>query len=103
MTNIRTQHAGGSLTWLDRAACRTDPDRMFPPLGDRHALSEAKAVCRTCPVIALCLRAALAEEGRASARNRYGVRGGCSPYARFRLYQQRASAQTTNQPKEPTR
>lgn len=49
--------------WRDRAACRhTDSDLFFPAGSTGDAVEQidaAKAVCRTCPVHAACLRFAL--------------------------------------------
>jgi len=50
--------------WRERARCRDEHPELFYPVGlgtaaDRQA-EAAKAVCRTCPVRALCLEVALA-------------------------------------------
>ena len=55
------------MTWSDAAACKAAPARLFfPPTQEspqRAAVREAKAkaICRTCPVIAQCLDAGLNE------------------------------------------
>ena len=51
------------MDWRHRAACREyDPETWFPVGNSGPALeqeNEAKAICRTCPVISGCLRWAL--------------------------------------------
>lgn len=62
--------------WQERAACRgADSTVFFPTTEESHATREAqtrqaKAVCRRCPVVAICLDHAL------RAREPYGVWGG---------------------------
>ena len=57
--------------WTEQAACADhDPDLFFPHPTEDDKLDAAKAICRTCPVIAQC-RAA-------GAREPYGVWGGQS-------------------------
>lgn len=50
--------------WRQRAACRGEDPELFFPVGTTGpALDQvelAKAICRSCPVIAECLAAALA-------------------------------------------
>ena len=62
--------------WRDRAACRdVDPDLFFPVGNTGPALldiKEAKAVCRRCDVVDICLQWALDE------RQDHGVWGGMS-------------------------
>lgn len=57
--------------WVKQGACRDDPDAMHP--GTLAAeIENAKAICRTCPVIERCLQWAL-ETGE-----QWGVWGGLS-------------------------
>lgn len=70
--------------WRDRAACRTDPDRMFPD-NNSVGIDQAKEVCRSCPVWRQCLRDALAV-----GDNEYGIRGGMTPGERRALAKQMA-------------
>jgi hypothetical protein len=61
--------------WPDRAACKGYPQHIFfPERGD--STSEAKAICRTCPVIGECL------DWAKKAPEKYGVWGGQSPKKR---------------------
>jgi WhiB family redox-sensing transcriptional regulator len=66
--------------WMDDALCaQTDPDLFFPETkGGSHA-TEAKKVCRECPVREQCLAYAL-EHGEL-----HGIWGGLSPKERARL------------------
>jgi WhiB family redox-sensing transcriptional regulator len=70
--------------WLVRGACRgegIDPELFFPTGTSGPALlqlAEAKAVCRRCPVVADCLRWALATRS-------VGVWGGTSENDRMLL------------------
>lgn len=76
---------GGTLSssWTDHAACSDkDPEMFFPDSGDRKAVEQAKAVCRTCPVVNECLTHALMYE-----RN-FGVWGGTTPEERRHLRRQ---------------
>ncbi|MFE9705465.1 WhiB family transcriptional regulator [Streptomyces sp. NPDC005930] len=49
--------------WREHAACRTEDPDLFFPIGTTGPAAlqteQAKAVCRTCPVQAQCLRWAL--------------------------------------------
>jgi len=69
--------------WRQRAACRgADPELFFPVGTAGPALDQverAKAICRSCPVIAECLAAALA--GGEDA----GIWGGLTEDERRRL------------------
>lgn len=50
--------SGEDATWRDFAACaETDPEIFFPEKGG--SVSDAKKVCRACPVRADCLEYAL--------------------------------------------
>jgi WhiB family redox-sensing transcriptional regulator len=47
------------LAWMDHAACKEVDDDLFHPIGDtgpcEQQITQAKAVCRRCPVTAQCL------------------------------------------------
>ncbi|MEE1838123.1 WhiB family transcriptional regulator [Streptomyces sp. SP17KL33] len=62
--------------WRHRAACRNETSDLFFPVGNTgpalEQIENAKAVCRTCPVLAQCLAFAL-ETGQDA-----GVWGGMS-------------------------
>lgn len=61
----------GQETWQDEALCaQTDPELFFPEKGG--STTEAKKVCRQCPVIDECLEWAI------DAREDHGVWGGMS-------------------------
>ncbi|MBR2673033.1 MAG: WhiB family transcriptional regulator [Aeriscardovia sp.] len=53
----------GNSDWRAQAACRDKDPELFFPVGNTGAalkqIEEAKAVCRTCPVIDQCLKWAL--------------------------------------------
>ncbi len=76
---------GDAWEWQLRGACRgLDTGRFFHPEGERGPArarreESAKAVCRTCPVIAQCRRHAL------EVREPFGVRGGLSESERETL------------------
>jgi len=78
------------MDWRDRAACLdVDPELFFPIGNTGPALAqieEAKAVCRTCPVIDTCLNWAI-ETGQDS-----GVWGGLSEDERRALKRRNARA-----------
>lgn len=73
--------------WRERAACRGLNSDLFFPIGTGGPalaqIERAKAICRTCPVIAECLAAALAH-GEDD-----GIWGGLTPDERRRLRQSR--------------
>lgn len=75
----------GDWDWQVAASCRgSDTANFYHPENERgpsraRRETHAKAVCATCPVIANCLRWALA------AREPYGVWGGLSVDERERL------------------
>ena len=53
------------MTWREFAACLDeDPELFFPHESSVRQEREAKAVCRTCPVVDVCLSAALSYRGR---------------------------------------
>lgn len=67
--------------WAGSAACVGHFDVMF----DRERRLEATALCDRCPVAAVCLDRAMAEESGLPAHLRFGVRGGLSPVDRRRM------------------
>jgi WhiB family transcriptional regulator, redox-sensing transcriptional regulator len=68
--------------WRQRAACRgVDPD-IFYPVSEEDA-EEARAICRSCPVLESCLEWALTN------RERDGVWGGATERERRRIIRQR--------------
>lgn len=71
--------------WRARAACVGSDDDMFP---DSNAadIAHAQQICAPCPVREQCLADAMATEGAATARNRYGVRAGLTGGQRRALY-----------------
>lgn len=79
-------------SWRGNAACQYEnPDLFFDGLSP-VARRKAKAVCYRCPVMAECLRSAMAEEaaqgGQSPAQNRkarYGIRGGLTSGERWSL------------------
>lgn len=86
--------------WRIRAACAGLPGDEFFPTGSWGAANDVPAayaaaarICRRCPVRVECLDAAIAEEGPASAGNRYGMRGGLTPGQRRSVYEARVEAE----------
>ena len=73
-------------TWVDDAACvGTDPELWFPTTtsekrGDPYR--EARAICRTCPVVEPCLADALRVDTEHGA---HGMRGMLTPAQRSDL------------------
>jgi WhiB family redox-sensing transcriptional regulator len=78
--------------WQLLGACRgEDTELFFHPEGERgprrsNREAAAKAVCASCPVVALCRAHALA------AREPYGVWGGLSEHEREAIHARSASA-----------
>lgn len=72
--------------WRAFAACRDNPDLMFPTTGDLAGIEEAKRVCHRCPVMTNCLNDAMAYEDGKSKDYRHGVAGGLSSSQRYVLY-----------------
>ena len=69
-------HAG----WRSHAACRNaDPSIFFPEKGEGTIHLKAKALCRSCPVIEVCLDYAITNG------ERYGVWGGMSARERKKI------------------
>lgn len=79
--------AGLDNEWMRRAACLDEEPEVFFPPGPSalEHINEAKAVCRTCPVIADCLRVALADP------TLVGVWGGTSEAQRAEMRRKRAA------------
>lgn len=83
--------------WYDRAACiGKDPalwDELPPPIEKGRKVGQwgageqkkAIAICRACPVMVECLKAALAEEHGVVGKARYGIRGGLTPHQRAKV------------------
>lgn len=74
---------------LRTPACEgMDMDIFFPPAYSRGGYSKAKAVCSRCPVMAACLRMALATNCE------YGMFGGTTPADRKAIRDGIASAES---------
>ena len=73
-------------TWVDDAACvGTDPELWFPTTtsekrGDPYR--EARAICRTCPVVEPCLADALRVDAEHGA---HGMRAALTPGQRSEM------------------
>ncbi len=78
------------MDWRDRAACLDEDPELFFPIGNTgpalQQIEDAKAICRTCPVIDECLKFAL-ENGQDA-----GVWGGLSEDERRALKRRKARA-----------
>lgn len=70
--------SAAAVAWMTQAACRDLTPGLFFPFDDRE-VSQAKAVCDSCPVIDRCLDYALEE------RIDHGVWGGLSESQRRRI------------------
>ncbi|MBV9142306.1 MAG: WhiB family transcriptional regulator [Pseudonocardiales bacterium] len=82
------------MDWRHRAACRDEDPELFFPVGTSGPallqITEAKAVCRRCPVSAECLNWALASGQDA------GVWGGMSEDERRALKRRNARTGARN-------
>jgi WhiB family redox-sensing transcriptional regulator len=78
------------MTWRDRAACLDEDPELFFPIGNTGPallqVEEAKAVCRRCEVVDICLKWAV-EFGQDA-----GVFGGLSEDQRRTLKRRDARA-----------
>lgn len=78
------------MDWRFEAACLKQDPELFFPIGDAgpavDQIEKAKAVCRTCPVMAECLEWAL-ETGQD-----FGVWGGLSEAERLAVRRRRSRA-----------
>lgn len=96
--------AGGGLAFepaadpgLHAALCRAiSPEVFFPAPDDRATREVARSLCAACPVQAACLADAMASERGAGHSTRHGIRGGLTPWQRWKLYR-------TNRPPRPRR
>jgi len=86
--------------WQTQAACRGEDPELFFPLGTTGPAAaqaeEAKAVCRRCPAMNICLTWAL------TTGQDFGVWGGHSEDER-RAIKRRAARKTAATPRQPAR
>src|SRR5690625_1665257 len=79
-----------AMDWRTKAACLNEDPELFFPIGNTGPalvqIEEAKAVCRQCPVVEVCLKWAM-ETGQDA-----GVWGGMSEDERRSLKRRRARA-----------
>ena len=84
-----------ALDWRHRALCRYEDPELFFPVGTGGPallqLSEARSVCRRCPVVSECLAFALAHD-------EVGVWGGMSEDERRELRRRPARAREPRAP-----
>lgn len=75
------------MGWRDEAACLTVASEVMFADGRRgpHAWDEARAVCKSCPVLVECRAEEMAHEGNWPVTWRYGMRGGLGPSERREL------------------
>lgn len=77
-----------NVAWMEQAACAgRDPELWFTFDADEQEV--ALAVCRSCPVLDVCLEDVMQEEGGKGAHSRFGIRGGLLPNERFNLNKRR--------------
>ncbi|HEY5249252.1 MAG TPA: WhiB family transcriptional regulator [Dermatophilaceae bacterium] len=78
------------MTWRNRAACLNEDPELFFPIGNTGPaflqIAEAKAVCRRCEVIEICLSSAI------KSSKDDGVFGGLSADERRALKRRNARA-----------
>lgn len=77
-----------SINWA-QARCRWDAELFFPTnykYANAAQIAEAKAICASCPLREACLAEALRQESDSDHSRRFGIRGGCTPPERYRLY-----------------
>lgn len=84
--------------WLKQAACRGKGDVMFPE-NVVSELDRARRICGPCPVRDECLEDAMAAEGNATAKGRYGIRAGLTGGQRRALYEALRKKQAARQSK----
>jgi len=76
--------------WRHAAACREEDPELFFPIGNTGPavlqIEDAKAVCRPCEVVQICLRWAL------DTRQEHGVWGGLAEDERRALVRRNARA-----------
>lgn len=76
------------MDWRFKAACLSQDPELFFPIGDvgpaLDQIEKAKAVCRTCPVVAECLEWAL------DTGQDFGVWGGLSEAERLQVRRKRS-------------
>jgi WhiB family redox-sensing transcriptional regulator len=78
-----------SAAWRTNAACAGRGAQFFPEPGiARIDYAKARLVCAACPVREQCLTAAMAAEGSADGRSRYGMWGGLTPDERAGRYRE---------------
>lgn len=73
--------------WTKKGKClETDPELFFPEPGGGHSymVDKAKAVCRACPVRAMCLQYALDHD------EKFGIWGGHTSLERINIRKARA-------------
>lgn len=71
--------------WQDHAVCaQVGTDIFFVKRGGQ-SYAEARALCKTCPVIDICLEYALKAEVNIEVHHRFGMFGGRSPRERTKI------------------
>jgi hypothetical protein len=78
------RNAPQSTEWLSEAACIGQTDRFYSE--ERKIEAEALAICRACPVSALCARYALDVEQYGTRSAVLGVLGGATARERRKFY-----------------
>lgn len=79
--------------WRNDALCREYDSEIWFPVGETGPallqLEHAKALCRACPALELCLEAAMDLEGGVGRDGRHGIWGATDGSERATLYRQR--------------
>lgn len=82
-------------SWVEEALCsEIDPELFFPATkggNSAHDLqfNAARSICQQCPVIEICLQAAMKFEEGTTHYSRYGMFGGLTPVERSDLVGER--------------
>jgi hypothetical protein len=70
------------LPWTEAASCRSiGSDVFYPEIGEKTWL-QARAVCRTCPVLDACRDWVMSTELGLEKKTRFGVTAAMSPLER---------------------
>lgn len=82
LTHNETPNCQRSRAWMGGEADQLWDMDLRDPSNREENDEYAANLCAGCPILIACLEAAMEEEGDASARGRYLVRGGLTPQAR---------------------
>src|SRR5699024_6652962 len=84
----QSKHPTAHDDWVEEALCaQVDPEVFFPSTKGGNAAQDiqfntARNICKQCPVVTLCLEAAMKFEEGTTHYSRYGMFGGLTPVER---------------------